>query len=128
MFEGFAEALEQDLLALHREARAQSRADSTVERDRRARMTGNMATAARKILQLDTAVREAARPSEDNEDDMRERLDDPEALERKHREIDERLARLRQQLDTGGETGADDAGRGGSLSPELAHQCQPRAA
>ncbi len=128
MLDGFAEALAQDLRDLHRGARAQPPADSTVERDRRVRMTGNMATAARKILQLDAAVREAERPSEDNEDGMRERLDDPEALERKHREIDERLARMRQQLDADRPAIADDAGRGGSLSPELAHQRQPRAA
>ncbi|MDO9473596.1 MAG: hypothetical protein Q7J28_11110 [Caulobacter sp.] len=128
MLEGFAEDLEQDLRDLHRDARAQPPADSTVERDRRVRMTGNMATAARKILQLDGAAREAARPAEDNEDGMRERLDDPEALERKHREIDERLARIRQHLDAGGAAIMDDTRRNGSLPQELAHEGQPRAA
>lgn len=128
MLEGFAQDLEQDLRDLHRDARAQPPADSTVERDRRVRMTGNMATAARKILQLDAAERETARPSEDNEDGMRERLDDPDVMERKHREIDERLARIRQHLDAGGAAIADDAKRDGGLSPELAHERQPRAA
>ena len=128
MLEGFAEDLEQDLRDLHRDARAQPPADSTVERDRRVRMTGNMATAARKILQLDAAVREAARPSEDNEDGMRERLDDPEALERKHRHIRQCLARLDEDADAGATPGGTGPGRDRSPVQELAHERQSRAA
>jgi hypothetical protein len=128
MLEGFGEDLEQDLRDLHRDARTQPPADSTVERDRRVRMTGNMATAARKILQLDAAAREAARPSEDNEDGMRERLDDPDVMERKKRDIAERLDGLRDQLLPGGTPGAPDSGRPRNLPQELAHEGQPRAA
>lgn len=128
MLEGFAEDLEQDLRDLHRGARAQPPADSTVERDRRVRMTGNMATAARKILQLDAAVREAARPSEDNEDGMRERLDDPDVMERKKRDIAQSLDGLREHLHPGRALGAPDPGRNRSAPQELAEESQPRAA
>lgn len=128
MFEGFAEDLEQDLRGLHREARVQPPADSTVERDRRVRMTGNMATAALKVLRLGAAAREAARPSEDNEDGMRERLDDPDVLERKKRDIVQTLDGLREHLHPGSALDAPGPGRHGGVPQELATDGQPRAA
>lgn len=128
MLDGFAEELERDLLDLHCGARAQPPVDSTVERDRRVRMAGNMATAARKIRQLGATAREATRPSESNEDGMRERLDDPDVMERKKRDIAESLDSLRDQLLPGGHAGAPDAGRPRSLSQKLAQERQPRAA
>ncbi len=128
MFEGFPETLEQDVRDLRAMLRAKPPTDDTIEIDRRVRATGNIATAARRVLQLAALARPAA-PQEDHEDGMGRRFrTDPETLERKHRHIDERLARLRQQIDPGGAEGAADAAGAGGAFQELADERQPRAA
>ena len=132
MFEGFHEDLEQDLRALHARLRARPPAEDTVEIDRRVRATGNLAAAARKVVQLEAAVlaaeREADDPRKESEDGMRERLDDPDVMERKHREIDAHLARLRQHLDGDAETDAPEPGRTGGVPQQLANMRQHHAA
>jgi hypothetical protein len=128
MFEGFAEELEQDLRDLRAMLRAKPPTDETIEIDRRVRATGNIATAARRVLQLAEQAR-PVRPQEEDEDGMgRQFRSDPGTLERKHRSIDANLARIRQQLDARGKAGAADPAPDRGAGEELADEAERRAA
>ncbi len=128
MLEGFLERQQRRIEALEAAYDGLPPPETEIVIERRVRVVAGFYRAMKLAVQLAGMTREAAEPQEDNEDGMRERLDDPEALERKHREIDERLARIRQHLDAGGAAIMDDTRRNGSLPQELAHEGQPRAA
>ncbi len=67
-------------------------------------------------------------PREDDEDGDMEDPADPEALERKHRTIDEGLARMAAHLVARDAAAAVHARQGGGRQSQLENESQPRAA
>ena len=128
MLEGFLERQQRRIEALEAAYDGLPPPVTEIVIERRVRNVAGLYRVMKLAVQFDGMIREAAQPSENDEDGMRERLDDPDVMERKKRDIAERLDGLRDQLLPRGTAGAPDAGRPRNLPQELAHEREPRAA